>query len=371
MKVLLIGHFREPDTGWGVASRNLALALDRAGVDVVCRSLVLNHYNQNIPERIVELEGKPIQNCDVCIQYVLPHFMSWQSGFKKHIGIYFTETEGIELTSWPDNLNLMDEIWTPCRQMLQNAKNNGITKPCKLLYPAFDIDQYKKEYEPLDNFRDKYGFVFYTIAEFNKRKHLSALIQAFHLEFDIDENVTLLIKTNRSGMNDEQLVSEVQGLSDKIKSHLNIRKRYKNELIIPAYLNVETLYRLHNSCDCFVMPSYGEAWCIPAFEAMAFGKMPICTNTGGMRDFILDGQTGFLVDARKSVVFGNTDTFPEFATANSYWEDIDVEELRSYMRIAFTMSEKDWKLAKVNSQRRIEKFSFESVAKRALEYLNE
>ena len=46
------------------------------------------------------------------------------------------------------------------------------------------------------------------------------------------------------------------------------------------------------------MPSHGEAWCIPAFEAMLFGNTPICSNDGGPKDFIdpKNKDTGWLVD---------------------------------------------------------------------------
>ena len=43
--------------------------------DVVCRPIKLNNFQGEIPDRIVELEGKSVVGCEVCIQNVLPHLM--------------------------------------------------------------------------------------------------------------------------------------------------------------------------------------------------------------------------------------------------------------------------------------------------------
>jgi glycosyltransferase involved in cell wall biosynthesis len=90
---------------------------------------------------------------------------------------------------------------------------------------------------------------------------------------------------------------------------------------------------LHYTCDCFVMPSFGESWCIPAFDAMAMGKTPICTNIGGMADFI-GGKTpgGWLVSGYDEPVFGATDTFGDLYTGYEQWRYISINELRKAMR---------------------------------------
>jgi len=58
MKVLFIGGFRD-GTGWGKASQNYILALDRAGINVVprpIRTCPTFGRHVDIPERILELE---------------------------------------------------------------------------------------------------------------------------------------------------------------------------------------------------------------------------------------------------------------------------------------------------------------------------
>ena len=97
------------------------------------------------------------------------------------------------------------------------------------------------------------------------------MIKAFHLEFHAVEPVSMVIKTNKYGLSPDECAGEVKSLCDQVKSDLKLYPSlddYKEDLIITDFLSQEDLYRLHSGCDCFVMPSYGEAWCIPAFDAM-------------------------------------------------------------------------------------------------------
>ena len=122
----------------------------------------------------------------------------------------------------------------------------------------------------------------------------------------------------------------------KVKKYKNINE-YKEDLIVTDFTSEEELYRLHNSCDCFVMPSFGEAWCIPAFDAMGFGKTPICTIIGGMSDFIRNA--GFLIEGRMEPIYGMMNTLPNLYTPNENWCSIDIQGLMSAMRHAYENSE--------------------------------
>ena len=80
------------------------------------------------------------------------------------------------------------------------------------------------------------------------------------------------------------------------------------EVIIPTYLSNDQMAQLHKTCDCYINLSHGEAWSIPAFDAMAFGNTPICGKEGGPRQFINEGDknTGCLVNGVYDVCFHMT-----------------------------------------------------------------
>jgi glycosyltransferase involved in cell wall biosynthesis len=59
--------------------------------------------------------------------------------------------------------------------------------------------------------------------------------------------------------------------------------------------------QLYAECDIYVQPSIVEPYGIAVVEAMACGKPVVGTNVGGMRDTVLDKETGFLVKPRNPV----------------------------------------------------------------------
>ena len=81
MKVLYIGYYKE-NSDWGRITENNILALDAAGVDVVCRSINLSQPRK-ISGRLAEIEQKDLSDCDFCIQHVFPDHLVGSKKFKK------------------------------------------------------------------------------------------------------------------------------------------------------------------------------------------------------------------------------------------------------------------------------------------------
>lgn len=63
-----------------------------------------------------------------------------------------------------------------------------------------------------------------------------------------------------------------------------------------AYMPREQLPERLRTMDVFVLPSHQEGLCIAALEAMACGCPVVSTRCGGPEEFVIDGETGFLVD---------------------------------------------------------------------------
>ena len=339
MKVLYVGCYRD-GTGWAKAATDYILAMDSVGIDVVPRPVKLNSNQPEIPSRIVELEKKDSRGCSVCIQHVLPHMMDYNGGFEKNIALYATETDFFVKPPWVEKINLMDEAWVINHEMVSSSRNSGVKIPIKIVPHATDFSKFERGYKKPSIPNSEDSFIFYFIGELNKRKNLETFIKAFHLEFHANEPVSIVIKTNKHGLSPDECVQEVKLLCDQTKSDLKLYPSlddYKEDLIITDFLSEEDLYRLHCGCDCFVMPSYGEAWCIPAFDAMGFGKTPICTNVGGMADFLSDGG-GVLVEGRVEPVTGMVESFKELYTGHERWVSIDILKLMKEMRRVYNMS---------------------------------
>lgn len=339
MRVLYINNYRD-GTGWSHAGLNYIQALDAAGVDVVCRPLKLNEVQGEIPARVAELEAKPHGKYDAVIQHVLPHQMEYEAKLGRNIGLFFAETSHFRLTDWPEKLNCMDEGWVCCLHNHQAARKSGVTIPLKLAPIPCDVTRYGRSYEPLSIVKKLSGnFIFYTIGESVRRKNLVALLKAFHLEFDVNEPVNLLIKTTPKGSKDEhQTLAETVAFCNGIKEGLKIYEKlehYKKEIVIAGRYSDEEIMRLHASCDCGVFPSYGEAWSVPAFDAMGLGKTPIVTDSSGFRQY-LDNDCGWMVPAHSEPVYATQlDTFQNLHTSYEEWDSIEIPNLRAAMRQAY------------------------------------
>lgn len=345
-KVLYIAHYRE-SSGYGSASLDYIRAMDAAGIDLVIRPVKLGTPCPKLPDRILELEARSAEGCDVCIQHVLPHLLV-TGNFKKHICMYATETDRFEYSGWPHYINMMDEAWVFNNESMQSSINSGVTIPIKVVPHACDLEKYQKPRTKLYNkpgYNSIYSpdFMFYFIGEYNQRKNIPALLRAFHTEFDPGEAVNLLIKTNSNKFSPSDLLKQVVGMANKIKEDLRLYPSvndYKQEIIMTDYLSNDDVMNLHYTGDCFICPSHGEAWCIPAFDAMAMGKTPICTNVGGMADYVNEKlRLGQLIDSTTTQVMGVKDTFDGLFIGREIWQSIDIFKLRQAMRKAYS----EWK----------------------------
>lgn len=322
MKVLYINNYKD-GTGWANAGINNILALDAAGVEVVPRALKFNTGNSPYPDRIKELEDNSTGDCDICIQHTLPHLYSYNANFK-NIGCFTSESSNFRDTGWHKSCNLMDELWVSSLYTRASARLSGVTKPIHVAPYSLDMSIYQDvSGNQIDELTNTFNFAF--VGEFIERKNIQALLRAFHSEFSMLEPVNLYIKTSMADLN------TVQNFCQEVKDGLKIRSKYKEEVIIAGILNRLDYNSVLSQCHSFVMPSRGEAFCIPALEAMALGLPVIYTQHTGMDDFCY----GTSITARPTPCFGTLTTLPDVDTANSMWNEIDITELASAMRAAF------------------------------------
>lgn len=329
MNILFVGPYRNFD-GWGVGAREFIRALKTTPHNIKIKP----HFPAGKPGAelqeldILELEYTDIDNFDVVIQNTMPHWFTYDASFGKNIAWLPFETSGWR-NVWPTKCNMMDEIWTTCaysRKCLESSVKDQKFKTALVPIPT-DVEKYKKEYPLVPESFTSDRFMFYFIGEYIERKNLDMLVRAFHLEFDRNENVGLLIKTNRSGMSPDQLTKVLSDRIEQIKVELSLyamTSMYKNEVLITDRLSDEEIYGIHQSCHCFVMPSSGEGWNIPAVDAMGFGNTVVMTPNGAY-EYAAD----YVIDYEESPV--NTRDKPMSDLFNG-WESWQAPSLKSLMR---------------------------------------
>ena len=364
MKVLYIGNYRD-GTGWANACAGNILALDAAGVSVVPRAIGFGVQDKDYSSRIRELEkqhGNRSSNCDcdTVIQHTLPHLYCYDSNYK-NIGFCDTESHDFSTTGWQYSINMMDELWVPSQQNVEAAQRSGVTIPIKIVPHSIDIDQYRDTRgEKIQQMEGCFTFGF--VGEFIERKNIKALVQAFHIEFEPKEPVNMFIKTSRVP------IETVQGYCTQVRKGLKIRKNYKEEVIVTGMMPKKDYVSVLSQVNCFVMPSRGEAFCIPALEAMALGIPAIYTEGIGM-DFCI----GLPIESRLAPCFGAVDTLPDLDTAATSWAEIDVLKLSKAMRKIYNEHGTEKEKAAKEACRfwAANHFDHESVGKRMKELLSD
>lgn len=378
MRVLWIGNYLD-GSGWSQAAIDYILALDSVGVEVIPRAIKLNNHMGEVPERIRQLEARSVRGCDVVVQHVLPHMTSYNSRLR-NICLFASETSHFGNTVWPERLALMDDVWLINAQQYDACKRSGLVNRGKgprfaLVPHACDVSKFARSYPPLERLKpllDRGEFLFYFVGEYTRRKNLNAFIKAFHLEFDPSENVRAVIKTGRPGMSPQECAAHVRADLEKLKKGMKLHggrpEAYREEVVITDRLSEEGVMRLHAACDCFVMPSFGEAWNLPGFTAMAMGKTPIVSACTGFVDYLSEKE-GYLVEGRWEPCVGANDTLQDIYVANEDWFNVDIHCLRRRMREAYQDHLKGDRTRSLNGVKRAYDFSYEEVGSIMAAYL--
>jgi len=69
-----------------------------------------------------------------------------------------------------------------------------------------------------------------------------------------------------------------------------------NFVVLAGEVRYEDLGAYFNACDVFVLPTLEDIWAMVVLEAMAFGKMVLCSANAGAREVVQDGSCGWLFD---------------------------------------------------------------------------
>lgn len=366
-KILFISNYKNL-SGYSTAAREFILAMDAVDIDIVPQHIELIGNAGEVHERILELEQKDVNGCNINIQFTLPHYFIYDGNFDKNIGYFFWETSSIkDVRNWVENINLMDELWVPCSLMENVCKESGVKIPIYVVPVPCDPSKYYNYYPKLDIPELENQFTFYFIGEITKRKNLEQALQAFHLEFESHENVQFLIKGNKTGFSPAECVSYIRDLSNKVKKELGLYpvEDYKNEIIIGETLTEHQICQIHTTCDCFVCPSKGEAWGLEHFDAMGFGKTPVVVNVGAPHDYLStsDGPIGFLLSPLTEPCVEDSDLY----TSRQNWWGCDTQQLRHFMRMAYSGNNKEKKLRGIDN---LENYSYNTIGNKIKKLLN-
>lgn len=334
MKVLYISHNKE-GSAWSSTANKHMLALDSVGVDVVSRTVKLNSFDGEYPDKIKEFENKDVNDVDYVIQHILPHHYQYFNRCKANIGFYLNDMDTLNIPMWTNKIGLMDRMW--CPNLNTSHVLQPISKRVDIVPHPTDMSIYSKKYDKVELGNHNGNYIFYFIGELISRKNIRDMIRAFHTEFGINEPVSLLLKVNKAGVPSqkimEMLTNEINNIKQSLKLYPSI-EQYHKEIIVAGNIPQEEICQIHTTGNCYLNLSHGEAWSIPTFDAMMFGKQIIAPDK--YYDYLDEANYPYnKVYPSSDDILGYNDTFFELGNAKEQWLNYSICNVRRAMRIAF------------------------------------
>ena len=275
--------------------------------------------------------------------------------FIKNSGTYkigHCEFEATEIpASWPKYCNMMDELWVPTEWDRKKFRKGGVNVPIHIIHQGIDPDYFHPDYAPMKT-DAKETFKFLVNAAWFPRKNLRNLILAFQSEFKREDDVCLVVKTINLGLN--------KGIKEEIKS-IPSDPDSANVFVKEAELKAFEMPSLYTMADCFVLPTRGEGWGLPLFEALACGLPVITTGFGAPNETLRDKKgkpfPGVHFTDYKEVNAESPYVFME----NKKWAEPNMIQFSKQMRYVFEHSQEEKKKALATSKIIRKQFSWQNV----------
>jgi len=256
---------------------------------------------------------------------------------------------------WVEILNKNDAVIVPSLFNKKVFLNAGINKPIYYIPHCLNFNDYHRDVKKLKKY-EKFTFLF--IGTWRERKGYHQLIDAWLSEFYGNNEVQLVIKTDKS--------KEARRYIDKVKKQLGISKGFSNILIENKVFDVESMPSYMKSFDCLLMPTMGEGFNIPGLQSMALGVPVIITDFSGCTDYASE-KTATLLKPEGFVIKKNMDNIPQFR--DKKWAFVSAEKIKDAM--IEVMSNREVVEDKVNNAYTFvkDRFNYESIEKTFREML--
>lgn len=285
MKVRYYGHVGMA-TGYGRAAADMCMALLTAGVELEIRPL-LPAKSVLLPEQYLPLasllrrEHDLDQNPDVVIVHTLPgdckavlDHLGYQEGQMR------TGPRLVAYTTWETNrappethqsLAWFDQIWSPSEvsaKALTRRVDGSPVSDTRVMPHCFDpASMAFRRRGPMRKPRER--FCFYYVGAWTVRKNPEGIIRAFTHAFTAKDPVELQLQCHGA----PQAVMMTDVSSPKMT-------------LGTGFLSDAAILEMHEEADCFVSTSSGEAWNLPAFDAMLAGRHLIVPANQGSEEFL-------------------------------------------------------------------------------------
>ena len=231
--------------------------------------------------------------------------------------------------------------------------DNGVKIPIAVSGLGLDhIDRIEPEYKIIKEVK-KYKIL--HVSSCFERKGVDILLEAYGKAFNINDEVTLIIKTFANPHNKIfQILSDFQ----------NNNSLFPHVVVIQDDFSDTQLKGLYLQSSVLVAPSRGEGFGLPIGEAMRLGIPIITTGWGGQLDFV-NNENSWLID------YNFSPSLSHFQLDQSYWAEPSIEHLSQLLLELFNSSVSDIRLRTEAAKQTTNSFTWDSVAKSKIDFIKE
>ena len=168
-------------------------------------------------------------------------------------------------------------------------------KPCIEIHPPVDTKVFNPKDVPLLNNLNIQGkTIITTVTGINPTKGLEYFVEMAALLLKKNSNLQFLIAGEK--------VSSQTRYYKQIKKLIYSKQIQENIVFLGL---IEEIPSLLKSSDIFVCTSISESGPMAVWEAMAMEKPVVTTDVGAVKNYILDGQSGYIVPIKNSKELSN------------------------------------------------------------------
>ena len=297
--------------GYGNSAEQMAIALERAGLNVTISGTARQAGFLNAPE----IHDRQHVMGEAIVFYSQPQLWSAQhSGSRRPIGFTMYESDEIP-AEWIPRLIVADEIWVPSTW---NVDVIGRHTKRPVYHVPLGVDA--KAFFPTKRVRgEKLRILFFSTYASEVRKGLDLAREAFSAAFPGREDVEFVVRSSfpcdvRAQLGDE---FDVRSCSQP-RSRMDV-----------GQLTTASLAAYYRTFDALLYPSRGEGFGLIPLEVMATGMPAIFTAATGMYDY---ADLGMPVEARSVPALVGSGRGGDAQQPRGRWFEPSLEQLVDRLR---------------------------------------
>lgn len=246
----------------------------------------LIHINPSLIYGSLIRDGVLVRIAKSLDQKTLVFFHGWSDKYSKIVEKYF-------FSLFFSTFNRADAFIVLASEFENKIRDWGFRQPVYITSTPVD-NELLKGYSLQDRIRriqkQKEKKILF-LARIEKEKGILETIEACQILCKKYSDIRLVIAGDGSYMRDARQSIATFGMNDRVSFLGYIKGKKKIKAFLESYI--------------YVLPSYREGMPISVLEAMAFGLPVVTRPVGGLKDFFVDGQYGFMNESKDPVVIAS------------------------------------------------------------------